>query len=116
VYGDGEQSRDFVYVGNVVKANLLAANSPNVVGMAINVGTGVPTTLNHVLGDLEAISGHRILASYQPARQGDIRESVADITLLHTALGYQPGTTFHEGLRETVEAFRNATPSDRSGA
>jgi UDP-glucose 4-epimerase len=114
VYGDGEQTRDFVYVRNVVECNLLAASSPHVAGMTINVGSGIPTSLNQVLADLGDILGRRILPIYQPARIGDIRESLASITLLRTALGYEPSTLFHEGLQETVEAFRVGSRSDNS--
>ena len=87
VYGDGEQSRDFVYVENVVYANLLAAETTSGPFQAINVGTGNRTTLNHTLRLLENITGRATLANYAPARDGDIRDSRADISRAQAALG-----------------------------
>jgi nucleoside-diphosphate-sugar epimerase len=105
VYGDGEQSRDFVYVENVVEANLLAAESKNAPGQAINVGTGNRYTLNQTLALLEKISGQPARAKYAAPREGDIRDSQADITLAQEALGYRPRFGFEEGLKQTLEWF-----------
>jgi nucleoside-diphosphate-sugar epimerase len=105
VYGDGEQSRDFVYVENVVAANLLAAEAKGVPGLAINIGTGNRYTLNQTLALFEKITGRRALANYAAVREGDIRDSQADIGLAQSALGYRPGVGFEEGLARTWEWF-----------
>jgi UDP-glucose 4-epimerase len=105
VYGDGEQSRDFVYVENVVHANLLAAEITSGSFQAINVGTGSRTTLNHTLKLLESITSRPAKANYAPAREGDIRDSQADISLATATLGYHPRVTFEEGLKRTWEWF-----------
>src|ERR1700688_2717942 len=88
VYGDGEQSRDFVYVGNVVEAILLAAEAKRAPGLAINIGTGNRCTLNQTLALLEKITGRPTRAKYDSAREGDIRDSQADISLAREVLGY----------------------------
>jgi nucleoside-diphosphate-sugar epimerase len=105
VYGDGEQSRDFVYVGNVVEANLLAAEAKGAAGQIINVGTGIRSTLNQTLALLEKITARPAKAKYAPARDGDIRDSQADIGLAREALGYHPSIGFEEGLKKTWEWF-----------
>jgi nucleoside-diphosphate-sugar epimerase len=105
VYGDGEQSRDFVYVGDVVEANLLAAESKRAPGHVFNVGTGNSYTLNHTLAILEKITGRSASAKYGPAREGDIRHSQADISLAREVLAYRPRIGFEEGLKNTWEWF-----------
>src|ERR1700674_725244 len=105
VYGDGEQSRDFVYVENVVEANLLAAEAKGVPGQAINVGTGNRYTLNQTLAQLEKITGRPAQAKYASTREGDIRESQADIGLAKEMLGYHPRFGFEDGLKRTWEWF-----------
>lgn len=105
VYGDGEQSRDFTYVGNVVQANLLACESPNAAGLAINIGTGNRYTLNKTLSLLEKVTGRAVKAQYAPIRSGDIRDSQADITLARDILGYNPRIGFEEGLKHTFAWF-----------
>ncbi len=108
VYGDGEQSRDFVYVGNVVQANLLAAEAKGAPGLAINIGTGDRYTLNQTLALLEKITGRPAGAKYAAPREGDIRDSQADIGLAQEALGYRPRFGFEEGLKRTWEWFSAA--------
>jgi nucleoside-diphosphate-sugar epimerase len=105
VYGDGEQSRDFTYVANVVQANLLACTAKGTAGLAINVGTGNRYTLNHTLALLERITGLPAMAKYFPPRGGDIRDSQADISQAKELLGYSPQIGFEEGLRCTWEWF-----------
>jgi nucleoside-diphosphate-sugar epimerase len=105
VYGDGEQSRDFVYVENVVQANLLAAEAKGAPGLAINVGKGSRSTLNQTLALLGKITGRPAAAKYAPAREGDIRDSQADIRMAKEALGYRPHIGFEEGLKKTWEWF-----------
>ena len=105
VFGDGEQSRDFTYVDNVVEANLLACEAAKASGTAINVGTGSRFTLNHTLKLLEKIAGRPAKPKYDPPREGDIRDSQADIELARTLLGYSPRVGFEEGLRRTWEWY-----------
>jgi nucleoside-diphosphate-sugar epimerase len=105
IYGDGEQSRDFVYVGNVVQANLLAAEEERAPGQSINIGTGIRSTLNQTLALLEKMTGRPANAKHAPARDGDIRDSQADIALARETLAYHPRIGFEEGLRNTWEWF-----------
>jgi UDP-glucose 4-epimerase len=105
VYGDGEQSRDFVYVENVVEANMLAAEVNHAPGKAINIGTGNRYTLNQTLALFEKITGRPVRAKYDSAREGDIRDSQADIGLAQEVLGYHPRLGFEEGLKRTWEWF-----------
>src|SRR5437899_3501511 len=108
VFGDGEQSRDFTYVENVVQANLLACEAPNASGKVFNVGTGGRSTLNETLRLLEKISWKKIEAKYDPPRDGDILHSQADIALAREILGYKPTVDFEEGLQRTFEWYRAA--------
>ncbi len=108
VYGDGEQSRDFTFIENVVQANLLACEAPNASGKLFNVGTGNRFTLNQTLRLLEQIAGKRLEAKYDPPRDGDIRDSQADITQSRELLGYDPQVGFEEGLRRTYDWYRDA--------
>lgn len=106
IYGDGEQSRDFTYVANVVEANLLACEAQGAAGMAFNIGTGNRYTLNQTLQLLGKISGKPAKATYASPREGDIRDSQADIALARQKLGYDPRVGFEEGLKRTWEWFR----------
>ncbi len=106
VFGDGEQSRDFTYVDNVVEANLLACEAPNASGLVFNVGMGGRFTLNQTLKLLEKIAGRPAKPKYDPPREGDIRHSQADIELARKRLGYNPRIGFEEGLRRTWEWYR----------
>lgn len=107
VFGDGEQSRDFTYVDNVVDASLRACEADEASGKVFNVGTGSRITLNQVLKLLEKISGKTVRAKYEPPRAGDIRDSQADISLSRKILGYEPRVNFEEGLRRTWEWYRS---------
>ena len=105
VYGDGEQSRDFTYVDNVVEANILAIRAQKASGAVINVGCGERLSLNRLIQLLEEILQTQAVVNYEPARRGDVRHSLADISLARELLGYQPKVTVLEGLRRTVEFF-----------
>jgi UDP-glucose 4-epimerase len=105
IYGDGEQSRDFTYVRNVVQANLLACTASDAPGLIFNVGTGNRYTLNHTLELLGNISGRPTNARYAPAREADIRDSQADIHQAQRILGYHPFIDFEEGLKHTWEWY-----------
>ena len=101
IFGDGEQSRDFTYVDNVVDETLRACEAQGAPGNVFNGGTGARITLNQVIALLEKITGRKIGASYQGPRAGDIRDSQADVTLARDVLGYRPLVNFEEGLRRT---------------
>ena len=104
IYGDGEQSRDFTYISNVVDANMRAADSAKAVGQVINVGNGVRVTLNNLFSRLKSLTGqYNIEAEYQDARKGDVRHSLADISRARELLGYEPRVDLEEGLRLTIE-------------
>ena len=105
IYGDGEQSRDFTYVANVVEANLLACEARGAAGRAFNIGTGNRYTLNYTLQLFETLSGRQARANYGSPRDGDIRDSQADITLARQILGYNPRVAFEEGLKRTWEWY-----------
>ena len=106
VFGDGEQTRDFTYVENAVQANLLACEAPNVSGKVFNVGVGGRVSLNEVLRELGKITGKSLEAKYEPPREGDIRDSQADISQAREFLGYEPQVPFEEGLGRTFEWYR----------
>ncbi|GAC1342358.1 MAG: SDR family oxidoreductase [Ktedonobacteraceae bacterium] len=105
VFGNGEQTRDFTYIANVVQANLLAATAPDAIGYAINVGCGVQVSLNAMLRIAGEILGVAVDAEYREPRQGDVHDSLADISRAQRLLGYKPAVAFHEGLGRTIEAF-----------
>jgi len=108
VYGDGEQSRDFTYIENVVDETLRACEVKGASGLVFNGGTGARITLNEVLKLLEKISGQKIQAKYDPPRTGDILHSQADVSLARKVLGYEPGVQFEEGLRRTWDWYKAA--------
>jgi len=105
VYGDGEQSRDFTFVENVVAANLQACEAPGIGGRAFNLGTGGRYTLNYTLKLLEGFSGRAAKAKHGPPREGDIRDSQADISLAAQSFGYKPQINFEDGLRKTWDWY-----------
>ena len=108
IYGDGEQSRDFTYIDNVVRGNLLAAAAPaeKISGRMMNLATGSRTTLNQTFAILRELTGYSGEPAYAADRAGDIRDSLADIRLARELLGYEPAVDFREGLRRTVEWYR----------
>src|SRR5262249_47900571 len=99
VFGDGEQTRDFTFVDNAIHANLLACEAPNVAGKVFNVGCGERISLNQVLAALRKITGKPLEAKYEVPREGDIRDSQADISAARQCLGYEPQVGFEQGLR-----------------
>ena len=109
IYGDGEQSRDFTYIDNVVHANLLAAAAPadKVSGKMMNMATGSRITLNETFSILCDLTGYRGKPIYAEERAGDIRDSLADIGLAEELLGYKPLVDFREGLSRTVDWYRS---------
>ena len=115
VFGDGEQTRDFTYIENVVQANLSACEAPGASGRAINVGTGDRISLNQTLQLLREISGNSLKAKYDPAREGDIRDSQADLTLSRELLDYEPTVNFAEGLRRTFAWYQESQEKANAG-
>ena len=114
VYGDGEHTRDFTYVDNAVQANLLACEAPSASGRVFNVGTGSRVSLNQTLQLLQRISGKQLEAKYEPPRDGDIRDSQADIQSAREFLGYEPAVMFEEGLERTFEWYRAQSAKEAS--
>jgi UDP-glucose 4-epimerase len=108
VFGDGEQSRDFTYVENVVHANLLAAQAPEAPGKVFNCGCGDRVTVNQVIAAINRVLGTKVAPEHKPRRAGDVMHSHADISLARKHLGYEPVVGFEEGLRRTVESLRGA--------
>lgn len=106
VFGDGEQTRDFIYVGDVARAYLLAAEKDKAVGGTFNIGSGKGVSVNHLIELLEGITGRKADPVHEPAREGEIRHSWADISRAREVLGFQPEISLKEGLRETVEWLR----------
>jgi nucleoside-diphosphate-sugar epimerase len=107
IFGDGEQTRDFTYVENAVQANLLAFEAPSTAsGKVFNVGVGGRVSLNHVTETLAKTSGHTLPVKYEGPREGDIRDSQADIGQARELLGYDPQVDFEEGLRRTFDWYK----------
>ena len=109
VYGDGEQTRDFTYIDNVVMAVLAACTAPRASGEVINVATGDRVSLNQLFQKLCAIINVEIEPIYESSRPGDVRDSLADCTKAKERLGYQPFVNFEDGLRLTVEWYRQSS-------
>jgi UDP-N-acetylglucosamine/UDP-N-acetyl-alpha-D-glucosaminouronate 4-epimerase len=104
IYGDGEHSRDFTYISNVIDANLRAAESAAAVGEVINIANGHRTTLNELLETMKTVTGQsHVTARYEPPRAGDVRDSLADLTRARSLLGYEPRVSLDEGLRVTFD-------------
>jgi UDP-N-acetylglucosamine/UDP-N-acetyl-alpha-D-glucosaminouronate 4-epimerase len=109
IYGDGEQSRDFTYIDNALEANLLACEAPkSAAGQVFNIATGVRVTLNETFRLLQKLTSYDGLPKHGPERGGDIKHSLADISKAEAGLGYKPRVHFEEGLRRTVEWYREA--------
>lgn len=109
IYGDGEQSRDFTYIENVVAANLSAASATGAVGKVINVANGARITLNELLAELKELTGKQdVTAEYLDARVGDVRHSLADITMARELLGYESKVDLREGLKRTLDWWKTS--------
>jgi UDP-glucose 4-epimerase len=106
IFGDGQQTRDFTYVANVVQALLLAADRPGISGEVCNVGTGHGTSLLELLDGIERLLGRHVAPRHEAARAGDIRHSRADISRARRVLGYEPAVPFAQGLERTLAWYR----------
>ena len=111
VYGDGEQTRDFTYIENAVRANLLAAEAARTNGEVVNIACGEHVTVNAIIAEINRSLGKRVQSTYEPPRPGDIKHSWADISLAEGVIGYKPAVLFAEGLRHTIDWYAgNLTP------
>ena len=106
IYGDGLQSRDFTYVANIVRGNILASEVPNIGGRIFNIADGRRTTLLQLLELLAKLLGKEITPVFLPPRVGDVRESLADISQARKVLGYEPIVGLEEGIRQTIDYYR----------
>ena len=107
IYGDGEHSRDFTYIANVIDANLRAAESTAAVGEIINIANGHRTTLNELLETMKTVTGRSdVKARHEPPRAGDVRDSLADLTRARVLLGYEPRVSLEEGLKLTFDWWK----------
>ncbi len=110
VFGDGEQTRDFCYIDNTVRANLLAASTTNkLTGQVVNIACGERISLNQLLKIVAELAGTKLDPEYRERRAGDVKDSLADIHAAAGVLGYKPTVDVREGLKRTVEAFRKFT-------
>ncbi|MCL4145607.1 UNVERIFIED_CONTAM: hypothetical protein GTU68_025872 [Idotea baltica] len=109
IYGDGNQSRDFVFVRDVALANMLAATMPEAPGGTFNIARGERTTLLELLQTLSDLLGKTIEPIHEPARAGDVRDSLADITQARARLQYEPTVDMHEGLRQSIDYYQSIT-------
>jgi len=105
VYGDGEQSRDFTYIDNVVEANLSAATAKQTKGSVINIACGQRVTVNDIIKLINKLLGKDITPKYDPPRPGDVRHSLADISLAKKVIGYKPVVQFTEGLQKAISWY-----------
>ena len=106
IYGDGDQTRDFTYVENAVQANLLAADADRASGSVINIAAGKRTSLNNLWKNIREIVGTDVEPHYTAPREGDVRDSLADLTLASDLLGYEPRVDLDAGLGRTIASFR----------
>ncbi|MBZ5497871.1 MAG: SDR family oxidoreductase [Acidobacteriia bacterium] len=106
IYGDGEQTRDFTYVSNVVDANWVAATHPKAPGEVFNIGCGTRTSLNQLVNEMSRILNTSSKPTFEPARQGDVRHSVADVAKAERVLDYTPAVSLREGLVKVIDWYR----------
>ncbi len=107
VYGDGEQSRDFTYIDNVIEANLLAARTKETHGEVVNIACGDSITINAIIDLINKTFGKNVKANYVPERAGDVKHSLADISLAEKVIGYKPIVPFREGLATAISWYRD---------
>jgi UDP-glucose 4-epimerase len=111
IYGDGEQTRDFTFIGDVVEANLLAAASADAVGTVVNVAGGRRISLNELLRAIQGVADTHVTPRYEPARAGDVRDSLASLERAAARLGFVPRTSLLDGLALTIESYQRAGTS-----
>jgi len=106
IYGDGQQSRDFTYIDNVVQANLLAARAKQTKGEVVNIACGLAVTVNEIIAMINDATGKNVKPNYTDSRPGDVKHSLADITLAEKTIGFKPKVTFSEGLQKAIVWYR----------
>ncbi len=106
IFGDGEQSRDFTYIDNVVEANLLAAKAEHTAGEVLNIACGRAVTINQIIEIINELLGKNIKPLYTDPRPGDVKHSLADITLAQKTIGYKPTVHFKQGLQKAINWYR----------
>jgi nucleoside-diphosphate-sugar epimerase len=106
IYGDGEQSRDFTYIDNIVHANLLAARAKKTAGQVVNVACGEIVTVNAIIAEINRLLGKNVKPVYAPTRAGDVKHSLADITAAKELIGFAPVVLFQEGLEKSIDWYR----------
>jgi UDP-glucose 4-epimerase len=107
IYGDGEQSRDFTYIDNVVGANLLAARANQTKGQVINIACGQAVTVNEIIDMINKLLGKNIKPIYTDPRPGDVKHSLADITAARNMIGFEPAVQFKDGLQKAIDWYRD---------
>ena len=107
IYGDGEQSRDFTYIDNVVEANLRAARAPKTNGQVVNIACAERITVNEIIAMINEIVGKNVKPNYVPERPGDVKHSLADITAARELIGFEPVMLFREGLERAIVWYRD---------
>jgi len=115
IFGDGAQSRDFTFVENVVRANLLAAEAPEVHGEVVNIGCGEAIDLNAMVSAFNEVLGTSLEPIYEAPRPGDVKHSLADVSAARDLLGYEPAVRFADGLRRTIDWYRWALETGYGG-
>jgi UDP-glucose 4-epimerase len=106
VYGDGQQSRDFTYINNVVHANVLAARAPKTEGQVVNIACGQAVTVNAIIDMINTILGKQVKPIYTDPRPGDVKHSLADINLARELIGFNPLVSFEEGLKKAIAWYQ----------
>jgi nucleoside-diphosphate-sugar epimerase len=106
IYGDGEQTRDFAYIDNVVSANLLAARAKKTGGEVVNIACGDRVTVNQIIDKINKLLGKNVKPHYVPSRPGDVKHSLADISQAEKIIGYTPLVRFYEGLEKAIDWYR----------
>ncbi len=115
IFGDGTQSRDFTFIEDVVRANLLAADAETVHGEVVNIACGERTDLNTMVGLFNEVLGTDYEPIYEPPRPGDVKHSLADVSAAHALLGYEPSVPFRQGLEQTIDWYRWALETGYGG-
>lgn len=105
IYGDGEQTRDFTYIDNVVEANLLAARAKKTEGQVVNIACAESVTINQIIAMINQIVGKNVKPAYVPQRAGDVKHSLADISAAYRVIGYKPVVKFKDGLAKAVKWY-----------
>ena len=107
IYGDGTQTRDFTYIDNVVSANLLAARAKQTHGEVVNIACGDRITVNEIIEMINNLLGKNVKPNYVPSRPGDVKHSLADISLADKVIGYKPLVQFRQGLEKAIDWYKH---------